>query len=502
EEARHFYERLLEVRNYQRQPASPEEALYEAQYQAMIWVEIGWTWYDANDMTAAARCCERSAHILQEARIEKSPVWASIHREHGRIAWRTGDYQRALYEAQLALQLFEQDREETSIEQSLNKPLRKTNINTILMGNQIDIALTHLLIGSILNSIGKMRDALYHLKIALTIFEQYNRYRDIAATCCNIGHTHLSVAQLPAAQAAFRRALMLAERLGNTLLQAVIISNLGLLAAKLGDLDLAEREHKRSLGIADKASDKTYFCLWSAFLAIILQRRMKGQEAVRSIRKALSTVISLNLLPCLGFVLVALANMRLIQAMYELAYWQGQGKKSLRYESRGGRSKHCLERARRILERALALEQLEAETLIEGKLALAQVLLLLGEQEKARQLAEELLANLNEHERVLEFARAQFLEGAILLLQGRVQGEKQIDNSLNTLYNKDFKLEYGNLIYTFSVVNINKNIGFSKGKLIGLLRDALVIFHDCRDDLSYQAVHRLLEYFQSRGHGN
>ncbi|MBX5450677.1 MAG: AAA family ATPase, partial [Thermogemmatispora sp.] len=192
EEARHFYERLLEVRNYQRQPATPEEALYEAQYQAMIWVEIGWTWYDASDTGAAARCCERSAQILREAHVEKSPAWASIYRQQSYIAWQMGNYQLAIQAANHALDLFRQKLEHPVIRLPLDKPLRGTNINSSLMGDQVDIALTHRLLGSIAITIGNPRDALYHLNISLTIFEQYSCFRDIAATCCNIGHTYLT----------------------------------------------------------------------------------------------------------------------------------------------------------------------------------------------------------------------------------------------------------------------------------------------------------------------
>jgi DNA-binding SARP family transcriptional activator len=495
EEARHFYERLLEVRNYLRQPASPEEALYEAQYQAMIWVEIGWTWYDANNSAQAISCCERSAQILQQAHIEKSPAWASIHRERSYIAWRAGDYPLALQEANRSLQLFEQNLEQADSSLPLDKPLRQTNINTSLMGNQIDIALTHRLLGTILNSIGKKREAFYHLKMAITIFEQYNRYRDIAAACCNIGHTYLSKAQYQAAQAAFRRALMLAERLGDTLLQAVITSNLGLLAARLGNLDLAEQEHKRSLRMADKASDKTYFCLWNAFLATILQRRMKSQEAVLSIRKALSVGASLNLPPCLGFALVALGNMRLTQAMYELAHKPAQADKLLSRESIGERPRYCLERARLILERALVME-LESETLIEGKLILTQVLLLLGKLPEASKLVKELLEELNEQEAILEFAKAQFLQGAILLIQGGdTQAENQINKSLNILYDNKITLEYAYSIYTiFLLSKIYNNRNILNYSFLPNLNDVLNIFKKCHDTLSYQASLYLLKH--------
>ncbi|WP_376793884.1 DUF6788 family protein [Thermogemmatispora sp.] len=497
EEARHFYERLLEVRNYQRQPASPEEALYEAQYQAMIWVEIGWTWYDANDNARALDCCERSAQILQQFQIEKSPAWASIYRERGYIAWQVGDYQLALREANRALQLFEQNLERASIRLPLDKPLRQTNINTSLMGDQVDVALTHRLLGSILNSVGQTREALYHLKMALTIFEQYNRYRDIAAACCNIGHAHLSIAQLPAAQAAFRRALMLAERLGDTLLQAVIISNLGILAARLGGLDLAEREFKRSLRMAEKASDRIYLCFWNAFLAATLQRQMKSQEAAQSMRKALSAAIFLNLQPCLGFALVALGTMRLTQAMYELARRPVEALQPPGRESPAGRARHCLKRARQILERALALEQLESETLIEGKLALAQVLLLLNELEQAHKLTSELLATLNAHERVLEFTKAQFLQGTLLLAQGAgAQAERQINQALSTLHNKGLKIEYSHSIYFLSLLVSSKNVRLSKAKFLPQLRDALALFRDCQDKLAYEATHHLLESFR------
>ncbi len=62
EEARRLYERLLDLSH-----AQGMHSPYEAQRQALLWGEIGWTWRYMADIARARECCERGEQILREA---------------------------------------------------------------------------------------------------------------------------------------------------------------------------------------------------------------------------------------------------------------------------------------------------------------------------------------------------------------------------------------------------------------------------------------------------
>jgi predicted ATPase len=106
EEARHFYERVLEVRSHQRIFASYDEYQQEAQIDALLWREIALTWYDIGDTAHAQQCCEGGEQVLREAGVIGGPAWAILRFEQGYIYWREGKYEAARLSALDALKLF------------------------------------------------------------------------------------------------------------------------------------------------------------------------------------------------------------------------------------------------------------------------------------------------------------------------------------------------------------------------------------------------------------
>src|SRR5579859_252623 len=94
-EARHLYERVLEVRNYQRTFASDDEFKYEAQIDALLWREIALTWYDLWDSEQAQKCCERGEQVLRDAGVVGGAAWAILRFQEGYINWREGNYDAA-----------------------------------------------------------------------------------------------------------------------------------------------------------------------------------------------------------------------------------------------------------------------------------------------------------------------------------------------------------------------------------------------------------------------
>ncbi|MBE3559272.1 MAG: AAA family ATPase [Ktedonobacteraceae bacterium] len=63
QEARKLYERILSLRHQ----VSLPDALLEAQIQALLWSEIGWTWRYETDSTRAWHCCTEGERVLRKA---------------------------------------------------------------------------------------------------------------------------------------------------------------------------------------------------------------------------------------------------------------------------------------------------------------------------------------------------------------------------------------------------------------------------------------------------
>ena len=106
--------------------------------------------------------------------------------------------------------------------------------------------------------------ALEHQSKALAVFEQYDDKRQIAHVSCNIGYIHLKKAEYELARKALLRSFDLADRIGDTPLLALVISNLGELAASIGNLGEAEELYRDALRRAESTEDRDreYVCRW------------------------------------------------------------------------------------------------------------------------------------------------------------------------------------------------------------------------------------------------
>jgi tetratricopeptide (TPR) repeat protein len=235
---------------------------------------------------------------------------------------------------------------------------------------------------------------------ALAIYEQYDRQREIAHVCCNIGNIHLKKAEYKLAQNFLQRSLNLAERIGDTPLMSVVFHNLGELAAHSENLEEAETLYRRSLELAEQFNDREYQSLWNADLATILQEQGNLAGAEICVGQALTIGRAIHNAPCIGLALVAVGNLRIAQAR---AKQPGAGR------SQGISPTMRLKRARTSLRHALALAGLEAETRTRGRLALAHVSLLLSEREAAQQQAVQALEEARRYELMGLLARCEQL---------------------------------------------------------------------------------------------
>ena len=331
-----------------------------------MWGEIGWTWRYMANIARARECCERGEQILRDVGVITGPAWGRLRYEQSSLYLVEGRYEEARRSAREALTFFEQP----GLVIETLPTIRSTRIQSTLAGNPVDLGRVYAYMGPLASSEGLRTEALNHLKTALTIFEQYDDKRRIAHVSCNMGNVYLKKNDYEQAQAVFRRSLNLAEQLGDDPLKSVIYSDFGELAAATGDLEEAERWYRKALELTALTHDHEYISAWNAALAAVLQEQGKLEEAASCIKQALIVGRAYHLNPCIGIALVALGDFRIKQA--------------LNAEATPVLRRHLLKLAARDLQRALALEGLEAETRTRGHLAFAHVALLRGERERAR----------------------------------------------------------------------------------------------------------------------
>lgn len=403
-EARHLFERVLEVRDDSRTLNSAEEAQEEAQIEALLWSEIGWTWRFTGDTARTRQCCEHGEQVLRNAGIFTGPARARLLFQQSSIFWQQGNYEEALDAARESLSLFEESLPHgNAVEFSKGEMPDASNLTRIrrtLLGDPVDLGRTHALLGAIANAVGQRNEALEHQHRALAIYERYDRQREIAHVSNNIGFLHLKKAEYALAESFLHRSFTLAERTGDIPLMSVVFHNLGELSVASGNFQEAETLYKKSLLLAEQVEDREYVSLWNADLAGVLLAVGKIEDAEVCVGRALMTARAMHNAPCLGLALVTLGHVRIARA-----------KAGTNVEVRD------LKRARGSLRRALALPGLEVETRVRGQLALAEVSLLMGHKEVAR----------GEAVRAMEEARGFELVGVLKdceRLVGEIEGKR------------------------------------------------------------------------------
>lgn len=480
EEARRFYEQILEVRSQLPPPASNDEHLQEAQINALLWGEIGKTWYDIGNTVKAREYYQRSEQVLQEAGVVSGFVWARLHLLESYSYWREGSYEEACRKAQEARELFEQAFEQQDQGPkllSLSTPVRR-----ILTGDPIDLGRAYALLGLIADEAGRCTEALTHLNAALTSYEQHDRQREIAIVCCNLGDVYLRRAEHILAQSALRRSLSLAEKIGEIPLISVIFGNLGVLSMRNGNLIEAEDWFRQSLVLAERMNNPVYMSLWNAALATVLQDRSKFSEAAKHLAQGLSLGRSTRISPRIGFALVSLGDMRIAEA---LAISDKQDKTRT----------HLLMRARSTLQRALGLQELEAETRTKGQLLLAQVEQLMDNVELAQQQAMHTLQEAQRFELAALAARAQRLLGIIYAVHGnQEEAKQQFEQALQMFRKSGMRLDHARTLQQYGMFLIRQDgvQGKEYQRGLGYLQEARQMFKECNASLDLQLVEREL----------
>jgi DNA-binding SARP family transcriptional activator/tetratricopeptide (TPR) repeat protein len=376
QDAPDFYLRAIQLRtNPPRVFASPTEERQEAQIQAILWSEIALIWRFVGDTAAARESNARGTEVLQAAGITDGPAWGCLRHQQASLYWHEGYHQEALQASLQALDLFTACLAQSapnSISQSSIPATRQTRAMRTLQGDPVDLGRVHGFLGIAYTALGQLSEALKHLHEALAIYQQYDRRREVAHVCCNIGHVYLLEAEYEQARSFFQQPMSYVEQSGDIPLKSVLLYNMGELAMAARRFDEAERFYHEGLALAAQIQDREYLSTWNAILGMLLTEQGRFKEAADVILRALSIgrAAPPNQ-PCIGFALTVLANLRCSVVADEQAE-----------RSPGGR--RALLHARRDLDRALSLGDLDAEKHTLAQLTQARVSYLLGDLSLAR----------------------------------------------------------------------------------------------------------------------
>jgi len=363
--ARRLYEDVLHQWTRKRDETREQ---FQAQMEALLWCEIGWTWYDEGVLVHARQCCEQGFRLLLETGSMNGTAHARLRFHRASISWREGNYTAALHDGNIALEVLEAALAQSSSQQE--RRIRSTRISRTLAGNPVDLGRVHALLGPFAKAVGQTDEALVHLHAALAIFEEHQCSREIAHVCCNIADVYMQRKEYILAQTSLQRARQFAEGMGDVALNAAIVGNLGIISMDEGNMVEAERYLTQSVELAERIHDTLFVSIWFVYLADVYAAQKEFAAALGAVRRAFVLGRTMKNIPCIGHALVTLGTIRIAQAVALSKPNTKSLLPSLGYI-------RLLKRARSTLHRALTYEELEEDFRIKGEQAMAQVIQLL-----------------------------------------------------------------------------------------------------------------------------
>jgi tetratricopeptide (TPR) repeat protein len=487
EESYRFYEQALEVRNRQLIPTLPDECQRECQTRALLWCEMGSTWYYRGNMQLAQECYQQSEQVLSDAGVVGGPAWGYLQYLHGTAKYRSGKYDDAYFHAKSSLRLFESFNDD---KENIIGFQYSTLVKRILAGDPINLGRTRMLLGLIAANRSQRNEALMHLNMALTLYEQCSFRREISMACGNLGHVHMMKAECELAQSFFRRSLSIAEQIGDKPHICITFGNLGLLAVRLGNLSDSEHWYLQGIELAERINNPVYISGFRSCLASVLHSKGKASEAKKNLHIALQVARSAKIAPCIGRSLVVLGNTRVFNVLYDNA--EKPKNEFDRHQIEG------LERAKRTILRMLKLKNIETETNIEGQLTLAYLELLLGDTDTALELSLKTMEEAGQAELVWLVAQAKRVLGEVLAVKGLYKRSREsFEEALARFRKSEMLLEYARTAYNYGKTLLARNDVEKDG--LEYLREAQKIFAKCGAVLDLQMVEHTLSAYQEVG---
>jgi len=157
-------------------------------------------------------------------------------------------------------------------------------------------------------------------------------------------------------------------------------------------------------------------------------------------------------------------------------------------------------RAMSTLQRAVVVEGLETELVVEGQLILASIYFLLGDMERAKQETVHTMEEAERYELTRMLARSYRLLGRILAVCGEyTQANAYFDRALQIFRECEFRLDYARALHGYGVTLIERHapgdVQFGKG--LAYLHQARDIFADCHANIDLEWVEHVLANYRS-----
>ena len=511
EEARRTYECILYLRNRQAAFLTEAERQREAQLQALIWREIGRTWAANGQFEQAYESYKRGEQAMRDAGVTSGAAWACILMAYGNIRTLQGNYDEARRFVLEALEMLQQLLDgrgaaevEGSTEQQHMLPMGEpalrrfeTRTEQAILGTPLEVGQAHESLGIVDANVGQFTESLKHLHQALAIYEQHDLAIAMVKVYGNLGAVHAVKSENMVAHTYMRRALELAERMGNLPIIAFVSGNLGEMATRSGHLREAETWFRRSLVMAEQINDPEQTCWGNVALAVALQDQGDLSGAAESIRRSLAIARAMKSTRNIGGALIALGDLRVLQA--SLACPVPSREKSFQLEAQRIGRRYLL-RAKATIQRALVLEGLESELLVEGHLILASIYFLAGDLATAKQEAMQTMEEAREHELTRMLARSQRLLGRILAAQGNyVAADEFFEQALQVFRECELRLDYARALHGYGETLLERSEpeeeSYQKG--LAYLSEARTIFIDCSAAIDLAWVEAVLNTSRS-----
>lgn len=489
EETRRHYERVLELRNLHCSRAGRGMSAEEAQRQALIWGEIGKAWGENGNVEGVMRCYELGKQVMLDAGVTSGAAWASLYLDMGNLDWKLGNNNTARHYGQKALAILEQVMQQ---QEKQELPVTSTELPTstalAMVGSPYELGRCHLLLGIVAATIGEFNEALDHLNKAQAIFERHDLVTALTLVYGNLAAVYAMKSEYETARTYFQRALEMAKRANNLPSMAFVYGNLGDTAARCGNLVEAQEQLLQSISLAEQINDPEQASWSHTVLALALSDQGNMAEALTHIRLGLKIGRLIKNVLCIGMALIALGDWRITRAI-QLHFTRAA---DTAHDTDGYR---LLQSATIALQRALALEGLNAEAAAEGRLTLASALYLLSEVETAQQVAMQSLEEARQHELLRVIARSQRLLGRILATQGNHQeAESYFEQAIETFAHHEMRLDYARTLHGYGITLLQRDEPGSDAYQRGLryLHEARDIFAMCGASIDAAWVERVL----------
>ncbi|GAC1361064.1 MAG: hypothetical protein NVS2B12_02590 [Ktedonobacteraceae bacterium] len=450
------------------------------QWQALLRFHIARTWYMRGDIERTLLYCSQAEDMLNAVGITGGGAWAYIFLQESYAYWRKGLYAQASKLAQQACILFEEILAD-------GEPVENaTPIKRMLMGDRVGLAHAYCHFAAINNSSGQYTEALIYLNKALMIYQQQSCKRNVAIVCNDMGDIYLRLTDFAGAQAFFARGLQDAKYVGDALLVAYIIGNSGILTMRCGQLASAEDHFRRAITQFEQCNEAMGKILFSPYLAILLAEQDRISEAQEIMCAALTMARRLHLVPYIGYVLVMVGNIRLIQALTTADHDRAQ--RSFFNTA----STQLLKRARRTLERALTFEGLDAEIHLTGCLILLEVCWLLDQDGQIYEQVTSLRTKSEQCGLGWLLPAIERLQGNILLARDSDQATLHFEQSLHYARRYDLRWEYGRTLHSYGGDLLKQQAQASHSQGVAYLQEAREVFAGCQALRDLHDVEKLL----------